>query len=511
MASEGAVLPARLRPGGLRDAESWLRAASAAAAIVVVALLCFIPLSTNDFWVQAAVGREIWTGGAIPRTALFPFTEARDLPFHAHEWLCSLFFYLLESALGHERLIFVKGLLGFALFALCWRLAHRLLPSFGLSLVVAVGAMVLVNYRFWLRPELFALLYTALLMNLLVKYRLSGKRSCLAACVPLALLWVNSHGSAPLALVVAAAFAAGAALERRPALPYVACAAAMALAMLVNPYGPSAFSFAWQLQQATFLRANIYEWMATLAGPFVGTAGYWAFIAYLALFIGLLAAARFRVPPAAALLALVFGYLALRTQRHIVFFAITSIFPLCAALAAAAPRWPYGRFARGGVLALLLATAGLLVRYGNMYGGFPYYVPSYSFSLLMVEYLENPAVRGNVLNSYALGGELAYRFYPRLRPAIDSRVDVYGEDYVEELERVKSDEHAFREFAARYDVRYVLLLWPEFDEGLRRFPALQREGWRMVFADHKMVLLGRQAKEPTVTRGKLQPRARAVH
>jgi hypothetical protein len=76
---------------------------------------------------------------------------------------------------------------------------------------------------------------------------------------------------------------------------------------------------------------------------------------------------------------------------------------------------------------------------------------------------------------------------------------------------VKSDEHAFREFAARYDVRYVLLLWPEFDEGLRRFPALQREGWRMVFADHKMVLLGRQAKEPTVTRGKLQPRARAVH
>src|SRR5437016_1606519 len=110
-------------------AQAWLNAGTAAAAIVVVALLCFVPPSTNDFWLQAAVGRLMWTIGEIPRTALFPFTEVRDFPFHAHEWLSSLGFYLLEDRLGHETLIFVQGLLGLSLFALLYRLAHRLTKS----------------------------------------------------------------------------------------------------------------------------------------------------------------------------------------------------------------------------------------------------------------------------------------------------------------------------------------------------------------------------------------------
>lgn len=82
----------------------------------------------------------------------------RDFPFQAHEWLSAITFYLLEDGLGHERLIFVKGLLGLGLFALLYRLAHRVTHSFAASLFLAVAAMVAANYLFWLRPELFALL-----------------------------------------------------------------------------------------------------------------------------------------------------------------------------------------------------------------------------------------------------------------------------------------------------------------------------------------------------------------
>src|SRR2546430_2735490 len=110
----------------------------------------------------------------------------------------------------------------------------------------------------------------------------------------------------------------------------------------------------------------------------------------------------------------------------------------------------------------------------------------------MAEYLEQPALEGNVLNSYALGGELIYRCYPRLRPAIDSRIDVYGEQYFLYLQGLGSDERAFREFAERYGVRHVLLLWPEFDEGIRKMPTIRQDGWRIAFADHRMVLLSRR-------------------
>jgi hypothetical protein len=104
----------------------YLQAATAAAAIVVVALLTFVPLSTNDFWLHAAIGRMIWASGEIPRTALFPFTEASEFPFHAHEWLSSIALYLLDEHLGYDQLLFVKGVLGFALFGLAFRLSHRL-------------------------------------------------------------------------------------------------------------------------------------------------------------------------------------------------------------------------------------------------------------------------------------------------------------------------------------------------------------------------------------------------
>ena len=473
-------------------AQGWLNAGTAAAAIVVVALLCFVPPSTNDFWLQAAVGRLIWTTGEIPRSALFPFTEVRDFPFHAHEWLSSLGFYLLEDRLGHETLIFVNGLLGLALFALLYRLAHRLTKSFAASLFVAVAALVAANYRFSLRPELFALLLAALQLNLLTGYRESGRPAYLAACVPLGLLWANLHGSAPVALAIAAAFAVGALMERRRALPYVACLLAMALAMLVNPYGASIFRFAWSVENATFLRSYIYEWTPSLHGPFVGSRGFWAFIAYVGVIGAAVATARGRVSAAGALLLVMFGYLAMTTQRHIALFAVVSVYPLSVALAQFRSEWDRLRVVQIGLPAVLLTGACLLVAYGNLYGGYPYFVPSNRFSLLLVEYLENESVRGNVLNSYSLGGELVYRYYPRLRPAIDSRIDIYGESYARYVDALSHDAGLFREFVERYNVRYVLLPWQEFDGGIRRMPDLQRDGWHIAFADHRMVLLGRR-------------------
>ena len=200
-----------------------------------------------------------------------------------------------------------------------------------------------------------------------------------------------------------------------------------------------------------------------------------------------------KVPPAGALLLLVFGYLALQTQRHIVFFALASVYPLAAALRGVAPRLLAPPAARAAALALIVAGAGLAARYGNLYGGYPYYVPPHNFSLLLVEYLDRPAIKGNVLNSYELGSELIYRYYPRLRPAIDSRADAYGRKYFLELNRLNSDERALKAFIARYHVDYILLLQHDCDLGIRHMPDLRNDGWRIVVADGKVVLLGRRS------------------
>ncbi|HEY6823249.1 MAG TPA: hypothetical protein VI195_02320, partial [Steroidobacteraceae bacterium] len=142
-------------------------------AIVLVALLTFIPLSSNDFWLHVTIGGMIWQDGAIPKTALFPFTEAKDYPFIAHEWLPSVLFYLLNQWLGYDHLLFVKGALGLALFAVCYRLAHRLTDDTVIAILVALAAMVVANYRHFLRPETLAMLFLVVQLNVLVEYELT--------------------------------------------------------------------------------------------------------------------------------------------------------------------------------------------------------------------------------------------------------------------------------------------------------------------------------------------------
>jgi hypothetical protein len=488
----------------MSKSDSWLREGTVAAAIALVALLTFVPPGTNDLWLNAAIGRLIWTSGEIPRTLLFPFTEASRFPFTAHEWLSSVTLYWFFHLVGQGNLVFVKGLLGLGLFGLCWRLAYRQSENLFAAVLVALAAMATANYRFYLRPELFGLLFFVVVLSLLAEFRAGGRLRYLLACVPVALVWANSHGSFPLALVLAGCFAAGAAAEglRAPpgsrlraswlgARPYLLCTGLMACAMLLNPYGANIFRFVWDLIHADFMRSFIYEWTPTLSGPFAGSRGYWAFLIFVAFCAAVLWFGWRKVPPAGALLLLAFGYLALHAQRHIVFFALASVYPLSGAMRDIAHRLMAPTAARAAMLALIVACAGLVVKFGNLYGGYPYYVPPHNFSPLLVEYLDRPEIRGNVLNSYELGAELIYRYYPRLRPAIDSRADAYGGKYFLDLLRLNSDERALKAFIARYHVDYILLLQRDFDVGIRQMPDLRNEGWRIVFADGKVVLLGR--------------------
>ena len=488
-------------------ADQALRATVVAAAICAVVLLTAVPLSSNDFWLQVTIGGMIWNSGEIPDTVLFAFTEARDYPFHAHEWLPSIVFYLLHEALGYDQLIWVKGTLGIALFALCFRLAHRLTSSLPVALFLSIVTMAVANYRHFMRPEIFACLFLLILLNLLAEYQLTRTRQFLVWSIPLVLVWANSHGSFPIALVIVACVAAGEgitaalaawALPGRARLgaavlaarPHFICCTAMFLATLVNPYGHQLYLFAWDFAQWTVTREYIIEWVSTFSPHFAQTRGFWAYLGFLALCLAVVIAYRRNVRAADVLLLIAFGYLSTDRQRHIVLFAFVSLYVLARVIGPVAigPRATRGALAL--LLVLLLAGGGMLLRYGNLQGEYPYSVPSRKFTPQLIEYVENRDLRGNVFNSFELGAELVHKFYPRLRPAIDSRIDAYGERYFEYYTQMYSDERLLLDFIAHYDVRYMLLLWWEF-ERIQQMPQLPLTGWRTLFADHKMVLLGR--------------------
>jgi hypothetical protein len=482
-------------------------------AIALVAIATSVPMESNDFWLQARIGRWIVENGEIPRTLLFPFTEVRDRAFNMHEWLPSVLFHYFVTLAGEDGLRLVLGGFGLLLFALAGGLAWRLTHSFGASLLLALGAMAVANYRHYLRPEIVALVLLLALLHLLVAFQQDGRRRRLLWCVPLAIVWANSHGSFLLGPVVAGIFAVGeagqAAWPRRAqgslwvrtawqaGGPYAAVAAGMALASLINPLGWGMYVFAFQLTGSEVVRTFLTEWQPTLTPKYLGTRFVVLFFAALAAVVALVVVRRDRLRWADWLLLAAFGVLAFRALRFPVLFGIVAIVPCARAIgarpSAAAERWLVGAAAAMAALGL-----ALVLKYGNGYGAYPYFAPSANFTLLMRDRIEDPALQGNVFNHTVLGAELIYRAWPRLKPVIDTRVDSYGDAYYVTLLDLLNDEDRLREFLNGYDVRYMLLMRGDFDATVSRMALLHQDGWRMYFMDHKAVLLRRTTPAPTV-------------
>ena len=472
------------------DADRALTAVAVAGSLVVVVLLTVVPPGNNDVWLQITIGSMIRETGEIPRTVLFPFTEVKDFPFNSHEWLASVVFSFFHDALGFERLGLVTGAFGLATFALAWRLAWRHTGQHAVSLFLALVTMAVMNFRYHLRPEIFALLFALVELNCLAEYRLTARRRFLYALLPVSLLWANCHGSYVVGLAIAGLFAVGEAISARRAaagLPYAAAVAGMSAISLVNPLGWKLWYFAWDLRRWEVMQTYIYEWAGTFSSVFMESRGFPAYVYLLALCAVVLAAYRRRASATEVLLLAVFAALSADRSRYVVFFAVIAPYVLSRLIG---PLAPSGRRLGALVLSLTIVGAGALIWAGNFYRAYPYETPSWNFTAPLVDYVESNRLQGNVLNSYELGAELIHRFYPRLRPSIDSRLDSYGEMYFLYSLRILESEPELVKFIQEYDVRYMLLLWRDFQK-VQPMRALPAGGWNIRFADHKMVLLGR--------------------
>ena len=136
-----------------------------------------------------------------------------------------------------------------------------------------------------------------------------------------------------------------------------------------------------------------------------------------------------------------------------------------------------------------MAIAIVLV-WGNAFHAHPY-TPGYmKMSDGMVRTLSDPQYRGHVLNSFELGAELVYRAYPRLQPSVDSRVDSYGTDYIDNQGMLLRDDALFKDFLTRYDVQYLLLDTNGYLT-LQDLGSWSNQHWKVVFQDRNSVFLSR--------------------
>jgi len=256
----------------------WLRLGLAAA----VLLSCGILLSTRtvepDLWGHIQYGEDWLYSGTLPRTATHTYT-ASGYPWINHENLFELSVALGQRAVGGAGLMILKTLAGLAVILVMLRRSVRLqIPLVSAAICLLPAAMCLAE--FWLmRPQLFSFIFFA--AQLVWTERAfadwqegrAPRYRWLWLCLPLMVLWTNSHGGvlaglcvflALLGLRCIEAFLRRRADAMRVSMHLGVLCVLAAGTLFVNPYGwELPYWFAVSLSQP---RPEVSEWAGLLDG-----------------------------------------------------------------------------------------------------------------------------------------------------------------------------------------------------------------------------------------------------
>jgi hypothetical protein len=297
-------------------------------------------------------------------------------------------------------------------------------------------------------------------------------------------VWANLHSSFIVGVGLAAAFALEAALDVgafrwRTIGAWVGFVALTALATLVTPNGIDGVAFPLRVLSMKTL-PSITEWLppdfmklsplevALLGGVF---AAFWR-------------GARLGAIRTLIILGLVHMSLQ-HVRQEVMLGAIAPLIlaepfgrALGRAAAAASPRWrvPLPQAALGGALLAAILVARVALQTVRLDG-----------PTAPIEAMAHvpPALRRTpVINDYNFGG---YLIFEGVRPYIDGRADMYGDDFVAADDALQNgDSGQLAAALKRYDIRWAILR-----PTLPLTTELLRAGWRELYADKYAVALQR--------------------
>lgn len=403
-----------LRSHQLEPSRTMLHALWIAAAVSIL-----VPSAADpDLWGHLLFGSALLDGTWHVENTFAYTTPAQ--PWVNHELLAELTMAGLYRLAGGAGLVALKLALGLATAALLWTTAARRSADATAATLAVVLALVVMTPGFMIRPQLFTMAFLA--GTLALVHRADFGARGVAWWLPLVVVvWVNTHGGvlAGVGLVgvaIAATTAVAATrgtLDRRGAAAALALLAALAGALLLNPYGLRLLRFL--VFEVTPL-VPISEWKPVPLGD-------GSFAAFKAMLV-LAAIGCVVVRPRLAELAIVAvtAVVALRHQRHVPLFAIAAAPLVAATVARLTERTPanvtvLARRGLAGAAALQVAVA--LVTVWAWRGGIAV-SPNY-YPVQAVRFLAQNGIGGNVALPFRWGEYALWALPAGTKVAVDGR------------------------------------------------------------------------------------------
>ncbi|MEO8594340.1 MAG: hypothetical protein ABI759_13570 [Candidatus Solibacter sp.] len=465
-------------------------------------------LSDGDTGWHIRTGELVLQTGRIPQADPFSFSRPGE-PWFAWEWLSDVVLALVWRWRGLAGVAALfGGLLALAATVLLARLLRQA-SGLWIAVLVALAAVSASSVHYLARPHAFSILFYTVAIWVFCEDR-ARPGPWVWLLVPLTALWVNLHGGfvawlMTLGLAVLECASRGA---WRQARRYGLLGALCALASLANPHG-------WQLHWhiVRYLNSSwIMEHVAEFQSPAIRSEGMIVF-AFLLLAAVALSARSDRFT---TLLVLVWGFLALRSARHIPFFAIVAA-PVVAAGAAryweramaqaragSAVRvfWDLAQELGDRPRASLWPLAAAVLLLVNAPGA------GFSAERFPVQAVERnlgqitpTGAMPRMLTSDQWADYVIYRLYPSQRVFFDGRSDFFGPAIGADYRALMLAQTGWREALRNYGFE-VALLPRDWVLGT----VLDREpDWQRVYEDRVAVLYVRRGAEKSAGSGASPP------
>jgi hypothetical protein len=453
------------------------------ASLAIFWLVVFNPRALNDgdtYW-HLASGAWMLSHGAVPHVDPFSFTHGGQ-PWVAHEWLSEIVMTLVYRAAGWTGFVLLFGFAAAASMALLLsRLARWLGP-----LALAVTAWLVVGCMWvglFTRPHLLALPLMIFWTGELLDAR-SANRAPPLWLAALLVLWANLHGSFVFAALVAAPLALEALVQnwrdpwpvmRSWGLFAVLCLAAV----LLTPNGFAALTYPFQVMTMKTLD-GIIEWLPPDFRSMTTFQGALLFTILVCLVRGV------KLPLFRTLLVLFIVHMALQHRRHELVLAL--IVPLF--LAEPIGR-SFGREARkplgSPVAPAVLFALGALVMVGVRAADPVVRPDAINTPKTALQHVPAALQARPVLNTYSFGGYLVFK---GVKPFIDGRADMYGDDFFSRHMRLmRGDAAEFDKAQTQYGLAWTILQPGE--PLVKQLDA--KPGWRRIYSDRWAVVHAREA------------------
>lgn len=295
----------------------------------VLVFLNLQPIRPHDFWWHMAIGREIVDTGQIPVVDAYSLTQ-RGMPYPSYSmfWLMEVTFYLVYSLGGPALIVFFHSLTISSAYATLLWLSMKVSGSWRWAASGMLFAAML-GFNDWnVRPQAATFLLGAIFLQAIYALRGGRGRRWLLVFPAGMLVWVNSHGSFIIGLVVIGLWLAdevwlgwrerkGKARWNGLVVPLMALLGAV-LACLLNPRGVGIISYLNQMLASSPVQYLASEWAAPTFDTLPGA----LFLTGLLFSAAVVAISPKRPSFYQLMTFLLFAALSLKTSRGIVWFGI---------------------------------------------------------------------------------------------------------------------------------------------------------------------------------------------